>query len=70
MNDDERLQQLLRSALPSSGDRRGASDLWPSVVERLRRRPGWTWIDMAVAAGVATALLLFPEGVFLLSYHL
>jgi hypothetical protein len=70
MNDDERLQQLLRSALPSSADRRGANDLWPSVVERLQQRPGWTWIDMAVAALVATALLLFPESVFVLSYHL
>ena len=70
MNDDERLQQLLRSALAASGDRRGASDLWPHVVDRMQRRPSWTWIDMTVAAIVATALLLFPEGVFLLSYHL
>jgi hypothetical protein len=70
MNDDERLQQQLWSALPSSADRRGANDLWPSVVERLQQRPGWTWIDMAVAALVATALLLFPESVFVLSYHL
>ena len=70
MNGDERLQQLLRSALPLSGDRRDAHDLWPSVVERLQQRPGWTWIDLAVAACVATALLLFPESVFLLSYHL
>jgi hypothetical protein len=70
MNDDERLQQLLRSALAASGDRRGANDLWPSVVERLQQRPGWTWIDMAVVALVATALLLFPESVFVLSYHL
>ena len=70
MNDDERLRQLLRSALAASGDRRGANDLWPQVVERMQRRPGWTWIDMAVAAIVATGLLLFPESLFLLSYHL
>ena len=70
MNDDERLQKVLRSALAASGDRRGANDLWPAVVERMQQRPGWTWIDMAVAALVATALLLFPESVFVLSYHL
>ncbi len=70
MNDDQRLQQLLRSALAASDVRRGTNDLWLSVVERMQQRPGWTWIDMAVAALVATAILMFPESVFVLSYHL
>jgi hypothetical protein len=70
MTDDERLQQLLRTAFPSPGDRRGANDRSPAVVDRLQQRPEWTWIDLALAAGVATALLLFPESLFVLSYHL
>jgi hypothetical protein len=70
MNDDERLQQLLRSAFTEPGGDRRARDLWPDVVERIERPPAWTWVDMGVAAIVATALLLFPEGVFVLSYHL
>jgi hypothetical protein len=70
MNHDEPLQGLLRSALAVPGDQPPARDLWPVVVERIVRPQTWTWIDMAVAAVVATALLLFPEGIFLLSYHL
>jgi hypothetical protein len=70
MTDDERLQQWLRAAVPASSGLGPARDLWPLVVERLQTRPAWTWIDMAVSAGAATALLLFPEWVFLLAYHL
>lgn len=70
MSDDERLQGLLRTALAAQPGDRHARDLWPDVVERLQRRPGWTWFDLVVAALVATALLLFPESVFVLSYHL
>ena len=70
MNDDHRLQGLLRSALAVPGEQPATRDLWPDVVERIGRPQAWTWIDMAVAAVVATVLLLFPEGVFLLSYHL
>jgi hypothetical protein len=70
MTDDERLRELLRSALAAPPGDRPSRDRWPEVVERLGRRSAWTWIDLAVAAMVATALLLFPEGIFLLSYHL
>ena len=70
MTDEERLQRLLRVALPASSDHGPARDLWPQVVARVQTRPAWTWVDMAVTAGVATALLLFPEWVFLLAYHL
>jgi hypothetical protein len=70
MTDDRRLQGLLRTAFAAPPGDRPPRDLWPDVVERLHRRPGWTWIDLAVAALVATALLLFPESVFVLSYHL
>jgi hypothetical protein len=70
MNDDDRLRGLLRSALAAPPVDRPVRDLWPDVVERMRRPQAWTWIDMAVAAVVASALLLFPESLLLLSYHL
>ena len=70
MNEDERFRQLLRSAFPESSERGPLRDLWPQVVERVQQPQPWTWIDLAVTAGVATALLLVPEWVFVLAYHL
>ena len=70
MNDDKRLHQLLRSAFPPIGDRAPARDRWPQVVARGERPVAWTWIDLTVTAVIATMLLLFPEWVFVLAYHL
>lgn len=70
MIDDNRLRQLLRSALPLPADQGPSGDLWPRVVTRVETPPSWSWLDMSLAAMVAGALLMFPEGLFLLAYHL
>ena len=70
MIDDDRLRQLLRSALPPPADHGPSGDLWPLVVRRIERPPAWSWLDMSLAAMVALVLLMFPEGLFLLAYHL
>ena len=70
MIDDDRLRQLLRSALPPPADRGSSRDLWPRVVRRIETPRAWSWLDMSVAALVGVALLMFPEGLFLLAYHL
>jgi hypothetical protein len=40
------------------------------VVDRLEAPRHWSWVDLSLAAMVAIALLMFPEGLFLLAYHL
>jgi hypothetical protein len=70
MIDDDRLRQLLRSALPPPTGSSPSGDLWPRVLRRIETSPGWSWLDMSLAAMVAVTLLMFPEGLFLLAYHL
>ena len=47
-----------------------APDLWPAVVDRVDRHPRWSAIDLALAAAVAVTLLMNPEWLWLLAYHL
>jgi hypothetical protein len=70
MTDDERLQQLLRSALAPTSDRQRSRDLWPLVANRIQVRARWSWLDVSLAAVVAIVLLVFPDWLFLLAYHL
>lgn len=70
MTDDERLVDLLRAALPPTMADRPSSDLWPQVVDRIQAPPGWSWFDLALAAGIVAAMVVFPESLWLLGYHL
>lgn len=70
MTDTERLGVLLREALHPTEDRQPSRDLWPLVVERIEAPMAWSWADLSVAAAIAVVLLMFPEGVWLLAYHL
>ncbi len=70
MSDADRFEHLLRAALPPVAGGEPGGDLWPRVVERLDARPPWSWVDAGLAAVVAVTLLMFPEGLFLLAYHL
>jgi hypothetical protein len=45
-------------------------DLWPPLVARLKERPRWSLIDVGLAAAAAVALLMFPEWLWLLAYHI
>jgi len=69
MSDDDRLRHLLRSALPPA-DRSSSRDLWPLVVDRIEAPIGWSWLDLGLAAAVTLALLMFPDWLWLLAYHL
>jgi len=70
MTDDERLEKLLRTALQRTTVRGPSRDLWPRIVERSHAPAGWSWLDLAVAAIVAVALLIRPGWLWLLAYHL
>ena len=66
----DRLEDLLRAALPPVVAGEPGRDLWPRVVERLDSSSTVSWVDLSLIAIVAITLLLFPEGLFLLAYHL
>jgi hypothetical protein len=70
MTDDRRLQHLLRAALPPAADHGPSRDLWPLVVSRIQAPMRRSWLDMSLAAAVAVVLLLFPEWLLVLAYHL
>lgn len=70
MTENDRLQDLLRSALPPAAGQAPSRDLWPFVVERLEAPVVWSWLDVSLVAAVSVVLLMFPEGAWLLAYHL
>ena len=73
MTDQDRLERLLRSALPPSGELAPSRDLWPSILGRTQARPtltAWSWLDISMAAAVVAALVMFPDWLWLLFYHL
>jgi len=70
MTDIDPLAALLRKAVHPTGDRQPSPGLWPRVVERIETPIVWSWADLSVAAAIAVVLLMFPEGVWLLAYHL
>ena len=67
---EDRLQQMLKSALPPAIDREPSRDLWPLVLNRAEPRAGWSWLDVSLAAGVTLVLIMFPGWLSLLAYHL
>jgi 4-hydroxybenzoate polyprenyltransferase len=70
MTDEERLTQLVRRALPPVAAHHPSRDLWPSVAERMDRRAAWSMFDIGLAAAVAIALVMFPQALWFIAYHL
>jgi hypothetical protein len=70
MTGDDRLAQLLRSALPPTRAPGPSRDLWPLVVHRMETPRRWSWLDVTLAVVVAIVLTIFPEWLSLLAYHL
>ena len=70
MTDDDRLQHLLRSAFPRTADQEPLRDLWPLVVNQINTPVKRSWFDISLAAVIAGLLMMFPEWLSLLAYHL
>lgn len=70
MSDDERLRQLLGSAFPRIAEPDPSRDLWPAVANRIHAPARPSWLDISLAAAIAILLLMFPEWLLLLAYHL
>ena len=67
---DERLGELLRAALPPTEDAARRTDVWPAMARRLDERPRWSVLDVSLGVAAGIALLLLPERLWLLIYHL
>lgn len=67
---DDRLEKLLRDALLPTQPSASRRDVWPLLAERLDEKPRWSLIDIGLSAAVVVSLLLFPEWLWLLVYHL
>ena len=68
---DDKLQELLRSALPPVADTELKQDLWPQMLRKLDEstiRP--SWLDWALIAFLPVWFFLFPEVILALLYHL
>ena len=70
MTDDERHHELMRSGLRPMPPDAPSRDLWPSILARSQAPPRWSWVDLSLAAAVGLALLVYPEWLWLLAYHL
>jgi hypothetical protein len=74
--DQDRLKNLLKAALPPTADESAPShDLWPTMLHRLNARPNarisaWAWFDLALFAGLAGAAVIFPTAIPVLLYYL
>jgi type VI protein secretion system component VasF len=69
----ERLERLLRQALPRIEDDTGLDrDLWPAMLRRLdeRRKIRVPWFDWVLAGGLAALLAVFPAWIPVLLYYL
>jgi hypothetical protein len=70
MTDDEHLHHALRAALERTTPGGPSRDLWPLIVQKSRTPSGWSWLDLALAAAVVALLLMRPQWLWLLAYHL
>jgi hypothetical protein len=70
MNEDTSLAAVLRRAMPPVGDAAPARDLWPAIARRERPPARVLWLDAAVAAVAACALLARPDWLMFLAFHL
>jgi hypothetical protein len=70
MTEEDRIEELLREALPITAAASPPRDLWPEIVARGHRPTRWSWLDLGIAAAVGLALLLRPAWLWLVVYHL
>ena len=68
---DDELQAALKRAMPPMDEINLERDLWPQMERRLASEPvRFVWLDWGLAAAAILWLLLFPEILLPLLYHL
>lgn len=70
-NNDEKLRNFLRRALPPMPDPELKRDLWPEMLRKLDETPvRASWLDWALIALVMAWFFIFPEAIPGLLYQL
>jgi len=68
---DERLRRAVRNALAPADPAGPSRDLWPELRRRIERQPARvSRLDWALLAALLAFLVVFPEGLVTLLYHL
>jgi hypothetical protein len=68
---NEKIREVLRRAIPPVADRELKRDLWPQMLRRLEERPAQVpWFDWALLAVPAIWFFFSPEAIPILLYHL
>ena len=68
---NEKIREALRRAIPPLTDRELKRDLWPQMLRRLEVRPARIpWFDWALVALLAIWFFFSPEAIPILLYHL
>jgi hypothetical protein len=70
-HEEDRMQQLLKKALPPVGNAVPERDLWPAMLLRLDAQPpAPPWFDWALAGGLAVFAVVFPASIPVFLYYL
>jgi hypothetical protein len=69
-NEEDRMKQLLKNALPPVGEAGTERDLWASMLQRLDARPPVPWFDWALVGGLAAIAIVFPASIPVFLYYL
>ena len=78
-NDENRIKQLLKQALPPvATDAEPSRDLWPAVLRQLSAEPAQIraipaqlpWFDWALIAGLIVFVIAFPATIPVFLYYL
>jgi hypothetical protein len=68
---DKEIQELLKRSIPSVVNTELRRDLWPEMLKKLSEQPVRVpWFDWALAAILSALLIVFPEAIPALLYHL
>ena len=67
---DEKLQELLRNAIPPVKDSGPRRDLWPRMLQKLTEQPiRVSWVDWILIGLAALWLVIFPQVIPALLYQ-
>jgi hypothetical protein len=68
---DEKLRELLRSAVPRVADTELKQDLWPRMLRKMDERSiRASWLDWVLIALLPVWFFFFPQVIPALLYHL
>jgi hypothetical protein len=67
---EEKLRELLGKAFQPPANAGPSGDLWPRMLRKLDEGERWHWLDWLLVAVAAAWIVVFPEVIPSLLYHL